>query len=289
MDPGTAALAGQGIAGLAGLAGAGIAGSASAAATSQAVQAQREMFDANWNKQFEMAHDGLTWRVNDAIRAGIHPLFALGAQVSSGSPVMAGMAIPETGHMGAAVADMGQNIGRAISAMADKDSKLEALQNLQIERGGLENELLRSQIAQVRAGTGPGLPSTSGLPGTLTKSGQGDAYVAEVPLQRTHSSPYGGAHLEVGHVADVGFAKTPTGLAPIPSKDVKERIEDQVIPETAWAIRNQLAPNWGGGTAPGPELLPKGASHWEWSRWGQEWRAVYPDERREVMPRFKLW
>ncbi|WNK15132.1 MAG: DNA pilot protein [Microvirus sp.] len=83
-------------------------------------------------------------RVEDAKRAGVSPLFALGANVSP-SPVH---------EVGSTFSRMGQDFTRALSADMDAPSRgaSKAMMALQLERGGLENELLRRQIAQIGVG-----------------------------------------------------------------------------------------------------------------------------------------
>lgn len=238
---------------------------------------QEELANRNIDLQKEFAKNGISWKVADAKRNGISPLAALGAQTHSFSPISVGGGPNDA--IGNGLQAMGQNISRAMMAQATKEEKITSelrIQNMRLQNQDLENRVMASGIA-LRKMTGPGLPSNSGLPGSMVGAGQGDAYVQEIPLRRTHS-PQGKPHQEVGHVADVGWARTKTGLAPVPSADVKEKIEDQIIPETMWAIRNQIAPNYrafvGGQDKPSKKLLPKGYSDWEWSYTSQEFQPV---------------
>lgn len=242
-------------------------------AAEQAKELDYKMFKKNIELQKQFAQMGIQWKMADAKKAGIHPLAALGAQTNSFSPIAVGNT-PDmsTGNM---LSDMGQHVGRAVEATANQRDRQHqnTLNALSLERAGLENQLLRSQITSInRSQVGPALPSNSGM-GSLTASGQGDAYVLETPLQRVHSAP-GGAHMEVGKVSDVGWSQTPTGLAPVPSQDVKNRIEDQLIPEMAWAKRNLITPFINDKAKPGRELLPKGYSDWQWSPTALEWQPV---------------
>lgn len=60
--------------------------------------------------QKEFAQSGIQWKVEDAKKAGIHPLFALGANTHSFSPVSVG-----SNYQGA-FSDMGADISRAIQS-----------------------------------------------------------------------------------------------------------------------------------------------------------------------------
>lgn len=83
--------------------------------------------------QKEFAQHGVRWRVEDAKAAGLHPLYALGAQTPSFSPVMYEDA------MGPAVARAGQNIGNAVLRASDESQR---------EAQRLSLELMKSQIAE---------------------------------------------------------------------------------------------------------------------------------------------
>lgn len=108
--------------------------------------------------QREFAQSGIQWKVADAKKAGVHPLYALGAQTTSYSPVSVG-AVGDT-SLGSGVASAGQDLSRAIAATSSKSTRTEAAAAaLSLERAGLENELLRSQIAKTRAQIGPPMPT----------------------------------------------------------------------------------------------------------------------------------
>lgn len=115
--------------------------------------ADKSQADANaqnikYQKQF--AQEGIQWRVADAEKAGVHPLYALGAQTTAFSPTVVG-----SSGVGNALASAGQDIGRAIAAKSSTD-ELAPLRALTLERAGLENELLRQQIRNLSvAGTPP--------------------------------------------------------------------------------------------------------------------------------------
>lgn len=124
--------------------------------------------------QREFAQSGIQWKVADAEKAGIHPLYALGANTVSYSPNVVGHS-PETG-LGNAVASSSQDISRAIASTRTSEDNVSAFtksaQALALQKSGLENELLSTQIAKMRGQIGPVMPSLTdknkieGQPGT---------------------------------------------------------------------------------------------------------------------------
>lgn len=208
----------------------------------------KDAAEKNAALQREFAQNGITWKVKDAERAGVHPLYALGASTIGASPSYVG----DT-SLGSGIASMGQDIGRAVAATsssAQKDNAFTAAARaLELEKGGLENELLRSQIARMRQQSMPSLPTATGNPWLI--DGQGDSRTVTVgpliennPLERVSSDPTN-PWTEPGAINSVGYARTPTGLQPVPSSDVKNRIEDNLIQEVLWTFRNNVLPSIG--------------------------------------------
>lgn len=228
---------------------------------------------ANMAMQREFAQHGIRWKVEDAKAAGIHPLYALGANTPSFSPVSLG-AVPDN-SMPSAMADIGQNISRAVSATRTGAEKQIAEINLASARANLDGQLIDNQIKQRQLSQmGTGAPSFPGSTNFIPGQGNSGLQVIK-PSERTSSEP-GRLAQEAGWVPDVGYARTDTGFTTVPSKDVKERIEDQLIPELMWSFRNNLMPNLGLGRPPPRSQLPKGADSWGWSFSRQEWQPKYP-------------
>lgn len=108
--------------------------------------------------QREFAQNAIQWKVADAKAAGIHPLFALGANTTSFSNVAGDTSL------GDAIKESGQDIGRAVGATADKEARALTLRaaQLDVERKGLENDVLRAELASsVRRLTQPGTPNAA--------------------------------------------------------------------------------------------------------------------------------
>lgn len=177
--------------------------------------------------QKEFARNAIQWKVADAKKAGVHPLYALGAQTTSYQPVSVGDPLPGALH------DMGQDISRAVAATSPESRRVGVLGELAVERAGLENELLRTQIGRLQA---PHVPPGVGDP-TLNGSRELGS-INTVPMPRTSSFSN-----DPGHVPDVGWARTKTGFVPIPSLDVKQRIEDNLPHEVAHFFRNNVLPS----------------------------------------------
>lgn len=211
-----------------------------------------EARDRDERLQREFAQSGVQWRVEDAQKAGIHPLAALGAQTSSyssnvGVPSAQTGARPFAGaSMGSGLAAAGQDISRAMQATRTTDQRTEAynrsIQDLSVQRMGLENDLLASQVAKnLQPSTGPGFPSSS----KRLLDGQGDSsLVKDEALKRTALNPNANSQ-EPGPVTDIGFTRTQTGYAPVYSKDAKERLEDDTGGMIAWNLRNRIMPMFG--------------------------------------------
>lgn len=240
----------------------------------EAAYSQRVADDKNAAMQREFARNGVQWRVEDARRAGINPLVALGASVSQAAPTYTGDA-PDFSQ-GEMVSRMGQDVSRAIHASSSQEDRAYDAQvrALTLRNMELKNAVLTGQAQDALGIRKPGNPPfpSSGSSGMLGQSK--DGLVVNNPVQKVVGDPTGLGR-DPGTINDYGFVQTPTGLAVVPSKDAKERIEDQIVPETMWSIRNQILPVFSGPGEPSKDLLPKGASHWEWNAVKQEYQPVY--------------
>lgn len=239
-------------------------------------------FERQRNMQYDFAKNGIQWKVEDAKKAGIHPLAALGAQTISASPI----SVDGGNSFGAGVAAAGQDIGRAIQATrtpGDKDAAyIKSMQDLALQRAGLENTLLASQIAKVnQPATGPGMPANTWL---VDGQGQtavstpslpsGGPLVSDKPLERVISDP-SAPYQEGGAINDVGFARTPTGYAVVPSNDMKQRIDDDLIGTLIWNWRNRVYPTAQVKSRMTPPFPAPPGSKWFYSPLMQEYQLDY--------------
>lgn len=240
---------------------------------------QTDIANRNIELQKEFAKNGIRWKVEDAKAAGIHPVYALGASTHSFSPISVGTMPDDSAAR--AVSGMGQDISRAIQATRTAEEQTLAklqLQSAQLDLEGkaIDNQIRASQLQKIQA------PGTQSFPGSQNFiPGQGNSSLYNIkPLDKTASSPSRSAQ-EPAWSPDVGYARTDTGLVPVPSKDIKERIEDQMVPELMWAARNYLIPNLSLGSSgqPSKDMLPKGATGWKWHYGKQEWQPYYGKEQ----------
>lgn len=110
---------------------------------------QKELAEQNMALQRQFAQEGIRWKVNDAKAAGIHPLYALGANTTSFSPVSIG-SLPE-GNWSDTLGSMGQDISRSINATRTQGEREDAFtvsaKKLDLEGKQLDNDIKRAQLA----------------------------------------------------------------------------------------------------------------------------------------------
>lgn len=108
---------------------------------------------AYWDQKAEarkFARSQIQWRVNDARKAGVHPLFALGANMAGYSP-SASIGSSESDGIGEAVGLAGQDISRAIAAQKTQEEKDEASARLKLLEAGTERDLAQAQYYRAQA------------------------------------------------------------------------------------------------------------------------------------------
>lgn len=219
-------------------------------------QQQLAMAERNEALQREFAQNGIRWRVQDARMAGINPLAALGASGSSFSPVQVGYDPGPSGSFGSDLArgmsTMGQDLTRALqSTQTEQQRELTALQlasaKLDVEGKTIDNQMRLTQLQKAR-GSGVSGPGSQNF-----VAGQGNSgLINNQPMKRVMTRP-GRPDTEPGAIPGTGHYVTADGtLIPVPSKDTKEAIEDNFWHETAHFWRNNIVPNFNGGTPPEP-------------------------------------
>ena len=180
-------------------------------------------FKRNLAEQERFAKNKIRWASADARAAGLSPLHAMGMGQGF-SPVMSGGyqagpsgSVPSTSEN--ALKHLGQGITRVARNYMSQEQR--AINDISLENGRLKNDYLRTQIASEQA-----------------RLRQYENPTIQMLPHRAVVSSKSRPSQEPGTITDVGWANTPSGHHPVPSKDVKERVEDNIIAETAWGLRN---------------------------------------------------
>lgn len=228
--------------------------------------------------QREFAQNGIQWKVEDAKKAGIHPVYALGANTVSYAPQSVG------GSDYSGLASAGQDIGRAIDATRSNPARADALSQTlaryQVEGAGLDNDIKRadlaSKLATVRSQVGPGLP------GPATRSlwgldGQGNAPQIDAPeLKRksSHEIMDTGAPSNVpGAGSSVQFAMNSYGgYDPVIPPNMAESFEQDKIGYLKWLAMNRVLPNFNDPLYP-PKIPLEYNRRAYFDRKWQDWRT----------------
>lgn len=241
------------------------------------MEQQERINERNYQAQKEFAQMGIRWRVEDAKAAGLHPLAALGASSQGFSPSFQVSEEREAPWKPWARDLMGQTLNRAIASTQTKEERM--LNELRMARELAEIDLIKAQTSNIIRPNNPPMPGN--YPGDIP--GQPDTIrqpQRKITPHKIH------AYSEPGTISDVGWADTPTGLAPVPSQDVKERIEDQIIQEVGWSVRNQLQPtisfgHWGA-RPPWDQMKKRwpDATGYHWHPFKQEWQPSYKGRKK---------
>lgn len=197
-------------------------------AESRERQQQDLINQRNYDMQKEFATMGIRWRAEDAREAGLHPLAAIGANVTGASPsFQMNSTPPPRTHYRETFGEMGQNINRAINATLTAEEK--AAKHLQLEGLRLDNAYKQKLIEGMDG------PSTSSDPNLLGVAGQAQSSVIDTPLRRV-APDLNDPSKEIGAISDFQIVRTKNGYAVVPGQGVKQAIEDSPM-EYQWLLR----------------------------------------------------
>lgn len=203
-----------------------------------------DQIDANIRLLKRTIYEELPAKMAAAKRAGVHPLVALGIPTSSGGGFSIGS--DESNDTLSRIGEMGQNIGAALHRSQSPDERgFSAITAKQaVERGDLENELLKTQIAQIRASMVPAVYNGGGQ----MIAGQGQTGTATV-LKEIFSGSKDG--MEVGNPPGLATINYKGSKVRVPSKGMADaNIEEgpaawvvqlmNTVPDIAWAEKKSL-------------------------------------------------
>lgn len=211
---------------------------------------QEKINQQNLAQAMFMAQNSIQMKVQDANKAGINPLAALGVQTSS-----PGVAVGSNA-LGEGISKAGQDISRAVSAhVSDEDKTLvrkEALLKLQNQE--LQNALLASQIKKQNA---PGNPPAIHKADMI--SGQGQTGVGTSELVKPEPQKVTPTNV-TGHMPginpEVKIGRDPDGR--LVSGPARQGVEGaDIVGPLQWHFRNTVVP-WFGSNFSGERLHPPG-------------------------------
>lgn len=139
-------------------------------AQDKAIEAQQAINAQNWEHSLYMANNSVQMKKADAEKAGISPLYAMGAPTMSFAPAQVGASGTPYNAMAPlakGMHDLGQDVSRASSAPDTTQSKVAgvltaqqtASNALDLESKSLQNQILKSRLALLtQPGTPPGQP-----------------------------------------------------------------------------------------------------------------------------------
>lgn len=175
----------------------------------------RSMMRDQLRYQREFAQHGIRWRVEDAKAAGLHPLYAMGAQVTPYSPTL----IPDS--VGPALAEAGQNIGRAVAATQTAEERMMTQLTLEKARkdlaetdariGLLESERLRN----LTEAHGKPFPAGGGA-FTFAMGDEGTVYPSRALPARSNALPVGLVDLRPPDLPLAASHAAPQDMAGVP-------------------------------------------------------------------------
>lgn len=207
--------------------------------------------------QEAMAQNAITWRVQDAIRAGVHPVYALGAAVPSGSSSGVG-----AGTDVASMMDFTNVMGQAPARVGEKSRYTEEMEwlNLRRARAGTRQAEIAALEAEKRfrntpqigiPGGGESMPVVEGQapvmlsPPDAITGGRSlwDLVQNEAPRISARDSSSSGERT-AGRVPGQSRSRLTSGMEfDLPSKDISESLEsvaDSVAQQVLWYNINRL-------------------------------------------------
>lgn len=224
----------------------------------------------NMAMQKEFAQMGIRWKVEDAKAAGLHPLYAMGGSGASYTP-QSSYSIGED-PMANFYSRTGQNLQRAMGA--GKTLQERRMDELAIENAGLENEIKREHLNQLR---NPPVPNP----------------VIEKPVE-VNMSEVDNPWQERGSYPSVTYMRSPSGLVPVMPPMLAEALESDQANQAQWTLRYKGGPNVYPQEKPDNNKLPHWASGWHWSHKLQEWQPKSAAEldrmgRMRQEDKTKMW
>lgn len=210
----------------------------------------------NAKKQEDFAKNSITWKAQDAERAGISKIFAMGAPTTSFAPVSTG----DFSNFGNELdKKMGQ--GGPQSTTTGKVTGINSeIQRAQLDGIRIDNDIKRAELSsKINIATQPGAGGV--LDRDVTTGPNGVTMKKEI-----EPSGHGSGNKSFGVSPEVSMYRTKDGFAPQIPQQLQEAFESDALSRWQWNARNKILPYYSMqkyGTE--PYQLEKDGSYWTYS------------------------
>lgn len=184
--------------------------------------------------QKEFAQNALTWKAQDAERAGISKYFAMGAPTASYSPVSVG---------GTDFSNVGNAIDRAMGQGGSGSTTTGKLTGLttQIAAAQLDGIRIDNDIKRAELASKSSIATQPGAGGVLDRDVSIGPGAIKLKRDLSPASPDHGQR-SFGVSPEVDLYRTKKGFAPAPPQNLAEVHENNALMRWQWMARNQLLP-----------------------------------------------
>lgn len=217
------------IAGGAALIGGALANRSNRKVADQTNALQQELSAEQTALQREFAQSGVQWRVEDAKAAGLHPLYALGGQITPYTPQAMQLMTPDQSALGRGIAEAGQSLGRAVQAQQSPSQR--AIQQATLEHLVAQTNK-ENTLAAYYASEAARNRQSANVSAAIPTAVDVGPFVKNVPDEVIHGDPRNPAQTAGVHPGMTRY-KLPGGITLHgPSQAMHDSFED--IPLAAW-------------------------------------------------------
>lgn len=258
----------------------------------------------NKETQKDFAQHGIRWKVADAQKAGIHPLYALGASTTSYSPIPVG----DYGSIASGLVNAGQDIARSVNATRtgeERDQLGDFIQTklgeqqqrdlaqkqtrsfeLDMQHKELQNSLLAAQLMGMNRAQNPPFPTAGKEPPMYTSSDMGKPGGSGLVIKRGSAPAVGAIEIKPSEITsthpgdrarlagrNAAWDRFDTGdnTVDLPSNKLSQALEDMGILKYYYTAKRNLE-NWQKTREPKTPLPP--GYRWEYDYTRRAYKAV---------------
>lgn len=231
--------------------------------------------EREYKRQKEFAQNGIQWKVADAKKAGLHPLYAIGAQGASYSPQSTVGTDFGLGDIGQGLTDFASRYKspkeRAHDQWYNKTTQL-----LQIRNQELQNDYIQQQIkeSEARIAQQPGNPVSFAGTGNSRELGMPSQPLYQVKPDEVVSGAPDKPQAEAAPKRDIFYVADEKGnLSFYPGSNVSDYVSESYLDNFIWKAKALLS-------KPPKHLWAKDAIDYRLNPLLQRWEPVFKRPRR---------